>query len=108
VSVLSGSVLREVLYHDVGEHVRCQKVSGFDGVPFTDIMDKVDMDTDVLGALMEPWILCKLDCTLVIDKDLLGPGTTLESLSEHKQWEHCLACLYRILPYNMRVYKERT
>jgi len=32
----------------------------------------------------------------------------LESLSEHKQWGHCSACLYRILPYNMRAYKERT
>jgi len=26
-------------------------------------------DTDVLGALMELRVLCKLDCTLVVDKD---------------------------------------
>jgi len=35
-------------------------------------------------------------------------SVALESLSEHKQWGHCSACLYRILPYNMRAYKERT
>jgi len=32
----------------------------------------------------------------------------IESLSEHKQWGHCSAYLYRILPYNMRAYNERT
>jgi len=35
-------------------------------------------------------------------------SVALESLSEHKQWRHCSACLYRILPYNMRAYKEQT
>jgi len=38
-------------------------------------MDEVEVDTDVLGALMELRVLCKLDCTLVIDKDLLGLGS---------------------------------
>ena len=47
------SVSREVLRHDVGEHVRCRKVCGFDGVPFAGVTDEVEADTDVLGALME-------------------------------------------------------
>ena len=68
------SVLREVLRHDVSEHVGCQKVCGFDGVPFAGVTDEVQADTDVLGALMEFRVLCKLDCTLVIDEDLLGLG----------------------------------
>ena len=69
------SVSREVLRHDVGEHVRCQKVCRFDGVPFAGITDEVEADTDVIGTLMELRVLCKLDCTLVIDKDLLGLGS---------------------------------
>ena len=73
------SVSREVLRHDVGEHVGCRKVCGFDGVPFAGITDEVEADTD-----------------------------KIESLSEYKQWGHCSACLYRILPYNMRAYEERT
>ena len=67
--------MREVLCHDVGEHVGCRKVCGFDGVPFAGITDEVEADTDVLGALMELRVFCKLDCTLVIDKDLLGFGS---------------------------------
>jgi len=69
------SVSREVLRHDVGEHVRCRKVCGFDGVPFAGVTDEVEADTDVLGVLMELRVLCKLDCILVIDKDLLGLGS---------------------------------
>jgi len=53
VSVLPVSVLREVLRHDVGEHVGCRKVCGFDGVPLAGITDEVEADTDVLGAPME-------------------------------------------------------
>jgi len=73
--VLPVSVSREVLRHDVGEHVGCRKVCGFDGVPFAGITDEVEADTDVLSALMQLRVLCKLDCTLVIDKDLLGLGS---------------------------------
>ena len=69
------SLAREILRHDVGEHVGCRKVCGFDSVPFAGIMDEVEADTDVLGALMELLVLCKLDCTLVIDEDLLGLGS---------------------------------
>ena len=69
------SVASEVLRHDVGEHVGCRKVRGFDGVLFAGIMDEVEADTDVLGALMELRVLCKLDCTLIIDEDLLGLGS---------------------------------
>jgi len=68
-------VSREVLRHDVGEQVGCRKVCGFDGVPFAGITDEVEADTDVRGALMELRVFCKLDCTLVIDKDLLGLGS---------------------------------
>jgi len=68
-------VSREVFRYDVGEHVGCRKVCGFDGVPFQGVTDKVEADTDVLGALVKLWVLCKLDCTLVIDKDLLGLGS---------------------------------
>jgi len=75
MSVLRVGVLREVLCHDVGEHVGCRKVCGFHGVPFAGIKDEVEVDTDVLGALMNLRVLCKLDCTLVIDKDLLGLGS---------------------------------
>jgi len=70
--MLPVSVSREVLRHDVGEHVGCQKVCCFDGLPFAGITDKVEADTDVLHTLMELWVFCKLDCTLVIDEDLLG------------------------------------
>jgi len=35
-------------------------------------------------------------------------SVALESLSEHKQWGYCSACLYRILPYKTQAYKERT
>ena len=48
---------------------------GLDGVPFPGITDKVEADADVLGALMELQVLCKLDCTLAVDKDLLGLGS---------------------------------
>jgi len=106
--MLPVSVSREVLHHDVGEHVGCRKVCCFDGVPFAGVTDKVEADTDVLGALMELQVLCTLDCTLVIDEIFCRGLVALESLSEHKQWGHCLACLYRILPCNMRAYKERT
>ena len=75
MSVLPVSVAREVLCHDVGEHVRCRKVCGFNGVSFAGITDEVEADTDVLGALMELGVLCKLNCTLVIDEDLLGLGS---------------------------------
>ena len=75
MSVFPVGVLREVLRHDVSEHVGCQKVCGFDGVLFVGITDKVEVDTDVLGALMKLRVLCKLDCILVIDKDLLGLGS---------------------------------
>ena len=34
-------------------------------------------------------------------------SVALESLSEHKLLGHCSACLYRILPYNMRAYTDR-
>ena len=63
------SVSSEVLRHDVGEHVGCRKVCGFDGVLFSGITDEVEADTDVLRALMELRVLCKSDCTLVIDED---------------------------------------
>ena len=66
------SISREVLRHDVGENVGCRKVCGFDGVPFAGITDDVEADSDVLGALMELRVLCKLDCTLIIDEDSLG------------------------------------
>jgi len=69
------SVVREILHHDVGERVGCRKVFGFDGVPFAGITDEVEADTDVLGALREFQVLCKLDCTLVIDEDLLELGS---------------------------------
>ena len=46
------SLSREVLRHDVGEHVGCRKVYGFDGVPFAGITDEVEADTDMLGALI--------------------------------------------------------
>jgi len=36
----------------------------FYGVPFAGITDEVEADTDVLGALMELWVLWKFDCTL--------------------------------------------
>jgi len=73
--MLPVSVSREVLHHDVGESVRFWKVCCFDGVPFAGIMDEVEADTDVLGTLMEFWVLCKLDCTLVINEDFLGLGS---------------------------------
>ena len=63
--MLPVSVSREVLCHDVGEHVGCWKVCCFDGLPFAGITDKVEVDTDVLGVPMELRVLCKLDCTLV-------------------------------------------
>jgi len=69
------SVSREVLRHDVGEHVGCRKVCGFDGVPLACVTDEVEADTDVLDVIMELQVLGKLDCTLVIDKDLLGLGS---------------------------------
>jgi len=72
VSVLPVSVSRDVLRHDVSEHVGKQKVCGFDGIPFAGVTDEVEADTDVLGGLRELLVLCRLDCTLVIDKDLLG------------------------------------
>jgi len=75
MSMLPVSVSREVLCHDVSEHLGCGKVCGFDGVPFAGITDEVEVDTDVLGALMELKVLCKLDYSLVIDKDLLGLGS---------------------------------
>ena len=75
MSVLPVSVSSEVLRHDVGEHVGFRKVCGFDGVPFAGVTDEMEWDTDMLGALMELRVLCKLDCTLVIDKDLLGLGS---------------------------------
>ena len=75
MSVLPGSVSREVFCHVISEHIECRKVCGFDGVPFAGITDEVEVDTDVVGALMEPWVVCKLDCTLVIDEDLLGLGS---------------------------------
>jgi len=75
VSMLPVGVLREVLHHDVGEHVGCRKVCCFHGVPFAGITEEVEADTEVLGALMELRVLCKLDCTLVIDEDLLGLGS---------------------------------
>jgi len=65
----------EVLHHDVGKYGGCRKVSGFDGVPFAGIMDEVEVNTDVLGVLIELRMLCKLDCTLVINEDLLGLGS---------------------------------
>jgi len=68
-------VSREFLCHDVSEHVGCRKVCGFDGVPFAGITDEVEADTDVLGAFLILRVLGKLDCTLVIDKDLLGLGS---------------------------------
>ena len=52
------SISREVLRHDVGEHVGCRKVCGFDGVPFAGITDDVEADTDVLGVLRELRVLC--------------------------------------------------
>ena len=61
------SVSREVLRHNVGEHVGCRKVCGFDGIPFAGVTEEVEAGTDVLGTLMELRVLCKLDCTLVID-----------------------------------------
>jgi len=67
--MLPVGVSREVLRHDDGEHVGCWKVCGFDGVPFAGITDEVEADTDVLRALMELRVLCKSDCTLVIDED---------------------------------------
>jgi len=75
VSVLPVSVSREVLRHDVSKHVGCQKVCGFDSIPFAGITDEVEVDTDVLGALIELRVPCKLDCALVIDKDLLILGS---------------------------------
>jgi len=70
--MLPVSVSREVLRHDVCEHAGCRKVCGFDGVPFAGVTDEVEADTDVLGTLIELLVRCKLDCALVIDKDLLG------------------------------------
>ena len=67
MSMLPVSVSREILRHDVGEQFGCWKVCCFYGVPFAGITDEVEADTDVLGALMELRVLCKLDCTLVID-----------------------------------------
>ena len=75
MSKLPVSVSREVLRHDVSEHVGCRKVCCFDGVPFAGITDEVERDTDVLGTLLELRVLCKLDCTLVIDEDLQGLGS---------------------------------
>jgi len=75
MSVFPVSVLREVLRHDVDEYVGCWKVCGFDGIPFAGITDKVEVDTDVLGMLMELRVFCKLDYTLVTDEDLLGLGS---------------------------------
>ena len=72
MNLLPVSVSSEVLHHDIGEHVGGQKVCCFDGVPFAGIMDELEAHTDVLGALMELRDHCKLDCTLVIDEDLLG------------------------------------
>ena len=74
MNVLPVSVSREVLRHDVGEHVGGREVCSFDGVPFAGITDEVEADADVLGALMELRVFCKLDCTLVVDEDLLGLG----------------------------------
>jgi len=71
MSVLPVSFFREILYHNVGEYVGCWKVCGFNGVSFACIVDEVGADTDVLGVLIRLWDLCKLDCTLVINKDLL-------------------------------------
>ena len=71
MNVLPVRVSREVLRHDVSEHVGCREVCSLDGVAFAGITDEVEADADVLGALVELWILCKLYCTLVVDEDLL-------------------------------------
>ena len=70
MNVLPVNASREVLRHAVGEHLGGREVCSFDGVPFAGIMDEVEEDADVLGALMELRVLCKLDCTLVVDKYL--------------------------------------
>jgi len=75
MSMLPVSVSREILRHDVGKQFGCWKVCCFDGVLFAGITDEVEADTDVLGALMELRVLCKLDCTLVIDENLPGLGS---------------------------------
>ena len=75
MNVLPVRVSREVLRHDVGEHVGGRGVCSFDGVPFAGIMVEVEVDADVLGALLELRVLYKLDCTLVVDKYLLGLGS---------------------------------
>jgi len=55
--MLPGSVLREVLHHDVSEHVGCWNECCLDGVLCPGIMDEVAADTDLLGVLMELRVL---------------------------------------------------
>jgi len=50
------------------------------------------------ASRIAPWLSTKISWGSV----------ALESLTEHKQCGHYSACLYRILPYNMQAYKERT
>jgi len=73
--VLRVSVSREVLYHDVDEDVGVRVVSSFEGIPFSGNSDEVEAGTDMLGVHIKLRVFCKLDCTLVVSKDLLGLGS---------------------------------
>jgi len=51
--VLPVSVSKQVLRHDVGEHVGGREVCSFEGVSFAGITEEVEADANMLGALME-------------------------------------------------------
>lgn len=71
MNVLRVSHSREVIHHDVSKYVGDQELCSFDGIPFAGITDEVEVDTDLLGVLMELWVLIMLNFIVVVDKDLL-------------------------------------
>ena len=66
--------LRKALYHDICRHFRCCEVDCVNSIVFAGISNKMVSYPNVLGSLMELWILCEFNSTLVVDKDFLTIG----------------------------------
>jgi len=120
VNVLPMRVSREILRRDidayrmsasesdVGEQIAYPKISKLEWVPFASVRDEVEADACVFGALVELRVICKLNCALAVDKDLLGRMLRC-NMRAYRDWIHMSFLVASETPmYSVSTVKEAT
>ena len=62
----------EWLYKDVGDHVGSWDIDQFDQSLLCGLSNEVELHVNVLRPIVMPWVLRKVDGSLIISKDYLA------------------------------------